>query len=208
MFWQFLCSPYFLQDYEIDFISLSYTRSVDDVVEARAFLDAVGLQNTKIFAKLESRQSLLNFKGILNEADGIIISRWGGGVGWLASGCVCGGNAAAAGLNVCWGPDLNRLCCGQKGSGCSRACKALCAASVQMDTFVSFIVLYRCRGNLGLDCLPEKMALVQKNLIQSCNLVSRQQQQQHGGAGRKCQHTTLPCWDGGVPGRQPRQTAL
>jgi hypothetical protein len=28
-----------------------------------------------------------------------------------------------------------------------------------------------CRGNLGLDCLPEKMALVQKNLIQSCNLV-------------------------------------
>jgi pyruvate kinase len=29
-----------------------------------------------------------------------------------------------------------------------------------------------CRGNLGLDCLPEKMALVQKNLIQSCNLVS------------------------------------
>lgn len=63
------------QDYEIDFISLSYTRSVDDVVEARAFLDAVGLQNTKIFAKLESRQSLLNFKGILNEADGIIISR-------------------------------------------------------------------------------------------------------------------------------------
>lgn len=90
-------------DYEVDFISLSYTRSVDDVVEARAFLDAVGLQNTKIFAKLESRQSLLNFKGILNEADGIIISR----------------------------------------------------------------------GNLGLDCLPEKMALVQKNLIQSCNLVGK-----------------------------------
>lgn len=70
-------SPPPAQDYEIDFISLSYTRSVDDVVEARAFLDAVGLQNTKIFAKLESRQSLLNFKGILNEADGIIISRWG-----------------------------------------------------------------------------------------------------------------------------------
>jgi pyruvate kinase len=32
----------------VDFISLSYTRSVDDVVEARAFLDAVGLQNTKV----------------------------------------------------------------------------------------------------------------------------------------------------------------
>jgi hypothetical protein len=36
------------QDYEIDFISLSYTRSVDDVLEARAFLDAVGLGNTKV----------------------------------------------------------------------------------------------------------------------------------------------------------------
>eukprot|EP00879_Flechtneria_rotunda_P021199 GHRR01022332.1.p1 GENE.GHRR01022332.1~~GHRR01022332.1.p1 ORF type:complete len:557 (+),score=186.89 GHRR01022332.1:438-2108(+) len=90
-------------DYEIDFISLSYTRSIDDILEARTFLDAVGLTNTKIFAKLESRQSLLNFKGILNEADGIIISR----------------------------------------------------------------------GNLGLDCLPEKMALIQKTLIQSCNLVGK-----------------------------------
>lgn len=29
------------------------------------------------------------------------------------------------------------------------------------------------RGNLGLDCLPEKMALIQKNLVQSCNLVGK-----------------------------------
>jgi len=60
-------------------------------VEARAFLDAVGLQNTKIFAKLESRQSLLNFKGILNEADGIIISRWAGALEFWGFVCrVCG----------------------------------------------------------------------------------------------------------------------
>ncbi|KAI8472796.1 MAG: pyruvate kinase [Monoraphidium minutum] len=91
------------QEYEIDFVSLSYTRTMDDVVEARDFLDSVGLNSTKIFAKLESRQALLNFKGVLNEADGVIISR----------------------------------------------------------------------GNLGLDCLPEKMALIQKNLIQSCNLVGK-----------------------------------
>lgn len=90
------------QEYEIDFLSLSYTRTVEDVVEARSFLDSIGLTSVKVFAKLESRQALLNFKGILNEADGIIISR----------------------------------------------------------------------GNLGLDCLPEKMALIQKTLIQSCNLVS------------------------------------
>lgn len=40
---------------------------------------------------------------------------------------------------------------------------------------MSVVCVYVCaamhRGNLGLDCLPEKMALVQKNLIQSCNLV-------------------------------------
>eukprot|EP00877_Chromochloris_zofingiensis_P009758 jgi/Chrzof1/5035/Cz15g09100.t1_PYK1[v5.2] len=91
------------QEYEIDFLSLSYTRTVEDVVEARSFLDSIGLTSVKVFAKLESRQALLNFKGILNEADGIIISR----------------------------------------------------------------------GNLGLDCLPEKMALIQKTLIQSCNLVGK-----------------------------------
>lgn len=91
------------QEYEIDFVSLSYTRTMDDIVEARDFLDSIGLTATKIFCKLESRQALLNFKGVLNESDGVIISR----------------------------------------------------------------------GNLGLDCLPEKMALIQKNLIQSCNLVGK-----------------------------------
>jgi pyruvate kinase len=30
---------------------------------------------TKLLAKLETRQALLNFQSILNEADGIIISR-------------------------------------------------------------------------------------------------------------------------------------
>ncbi len=52
---------------------------------------------------METRQALLNFKSILNECDGIIISR----------------------------------------------------------------------GNLGLDVAPEKMALVQKMLVQSCNLVGK-----------------------------------
>eukprot|EP00198_Chlamydomonas_reinhardtii_P006103 XP_001695439.1 pyruvate kinase [Chlamydomonas reinhardtii] len=97
------CLHILAQDFEIDFLSLSYTRAAEDVREARRFLDSIGMSNTKILAKLESRQSLLNFQGILNEADGIIISR----------------------------------------------------------------------GNLGLDCVPEKMALVQKTLVQACNLVGK-----------------------------------
>jgi hypothetical protein len=40
----------------VDFVCLSYTRTVTDVREAREFLDACGLAATKIFAKLESRQ--------------------------------------------------------------------------------------------------------------------------------------------------------
>ena len=39
------------------------------------YLQSVGMSNTKILAKLETRQALLNFQSILSEADGIIISR-------------------------------------------------------------------------------------------------------------------------------------
>lgn len=91
------------KEFEIDFVSLSYTRTREDVREARAFLDKVGMVNTKILAKVETRQSLLSFQGIVCEADAVIMSR----------------------------------------------------------------------GNLGLDCVPEKMALVQKTLVQICNMVGK-----------------------------------
>jgi hypothetical protein len=45
------------------------------VREAREFLDSVGLQSCRVLAKVETRQSLLNFRGILATADGIILSR-------------------------------------------------------------------------------------------------------------------------------------
>lgn len=57
----------------------------------------------QVVAKLESRQSLFNFKGIASAADGIILSR----------------------------------------------------------------------GNLGLDVVPEKMALIQKSVIANCNILVR-----------------------------------
>ena len=37
---------------DVDFVSLSYTRSGKDVREARAFLDSIGLKDTKILAKV------------------------------------------------------------------------------------------------------------------------------------------------------------
>jgi hypothetical protein len=40
------------------------------------------MNSTRILAKIETRQALLNFQGILAEADGIIVSR--GEADWLA----------------------------------------------------------------------------------------------------------------------------
>ena len=65
-------------EFEVDFVSLSFTRSGEDVAAARDFLDAVpggACSSTKILAKLETRQSLFNFAEIASTADGIILSR-------------------------------------------------------------------------------------------------------------------------------------
>nr|CBX24455.1 hypothetical_protein [Oryza glaberrima] len=61
---------------KIDFLSLSYTRHVEDVRQAREFLSKLGdLSQTQIFAKIENVEGLNNFDEILQEADGIILSR-------------------------------------------------------------------------------------------------------------------------------------
>ncbi|PKU79541.1 pyruvate kinase 1, cytosolic [Dendrobium catenatum] len=61
---------------KIDFLSLSYTRHAEDVREARDFLSKLGeLQQTQIFAKIENIEGLKHFDEILQEADGIILSR-------------------------------------------------------------------------------------------------------------------------------------
>ncbi|CAI9091250.1 OLC1v1026222C4 [Oldenlandia corymbosa var. corymbosa] len=60
----------------IDFLSLSYTRHAEDVRHAREFLSKLGdLSQTHIFAKIENVEGLTHFDEILQEADGIILSR-------------------------------------------------------------------------------------------------------------------------------------
>ncbi|PQM36553.1 pyruvate kinase 1 cytosolic-like [Prunus yedoensis var. nudiflora] len=60
----------------IDFLSLSYTRHAEDVRQAREFLSKLGdLNQTQIFAKIENVEGLNHFDEILQEADGIILSR-------------------------------------------------------------------------------------------------------------------------------------
>ncbi|KAJ4824830.1 hypothetical protein Tsubulata_027660 [Turnera subulata] len=72
---------------KIDFLSLSYTRHAEDVrqfemtpalakSQAREFLSKLGdLNQTQIFAKIENVEGLTHFDEILQEADGIILSR-------------------------------------------------------------------------------------------------------------------------------------
>ncbi|EHA8588245.1 Pyruvate kinase 1, cytosolic [Cocos nucifera] len=61
---------------KIDFLSLSYTRHAEDVRHSREFLAKLGdLNQTQIFAKIENIEGLTHFDEILQEADGIILSR-------------------------------------------------------------------------------------------------------------------------------------
>lgn len=60
----------------VDFISLSFTRSAEDVRKTRALLRTLGdLHQTQILAKIENIEGLRHFDSILAEADGIILSR-------------------------------------------------------------------------------------------------------------------------------------
>ncbi|KAH1097774.1 hypothetical protein J1N35_014695 [Gossypium stocksii] len=61
---------------KIDFLSLSYTRDIEDVLQAHEFLSNLSdLYQTQIFAKIENIEGLNHFDEILQEADGIILSR-------------------------------------------------------------------------------------------------------------------------------------
>ncbi|KAJ7549454.1 hypothetical protein O6H91_07G053800 [Diphasiastrum complanatum] len=60
----------------IDFLSLAFARSADDVRMAREYLSKFGgMEETHIFAKIENVEGLRHFDEILKEADGIIFSR-------------------------------------------------------------------------------------------------------------------------------------
>lgn len=60
---------------KVEIISLSYTRHVEDVRELRAFAKSQNLDETQIFAKIETVEGLKHFDEILLESDGIILSR-------------------------------------------------------------------------------------------------------------------------------------
>ena len=60
---------------EIDFLSISFCKSKEDVLKGREILDNCGLKNTEILAKIENHEGLINFEEILDHSYGLIISR-------------------------------------------------------------------------------------------------------------------------------------
>lgn len=60
---------------KIDYLSLSFTRSVADVQHARQVLARHGMEHIMIIAKIENLAGLNEFDNILSVADGIVFSR-------------------------------------------------------------------------------------------------------------------------------------
>ncbi len=65
---------------DVDYIAASFARSRDDMEKMRSFVNGLGGQNIKIIAKIENKEGLNNFEGILEVADGIMVARGDMGV--------------------------------------------------------------------------------------------------------------------------------
>ena len=60
---------------DIDFIAASFTRSKDDVIALRKFINYHGGRDICIIAKIENTEGIDNFDEILEHADGIMVAR-------------------------------------------------------------------------------------------------------------------------------------
>lgn len=65
---------------DVDFVAASFTRSKDDLIALRKFLDYHGGHAIRIIAKIENIEGVENFDEILSHADGIMIARGDMGV--------------------------------------------------------------------------------------------------------------------------------
>jgi pyruvate kinase len=59
---------------EVDWVALSFVRTVEDVRYAKAYLNSIG-SKAPIMAKLERGEGIDNIDGILEEVDGIMVAR-------------------------------------------------------------------------------------------------------------------------------------
>ncbi|KAI8930211.1 pyruvate kinase [Entophlyctis helioformis] len=62
----------FALKHDVDFISISCIRDIEDMTEVRIRL---GNSQIKVLAKIENKRSMINFESILRVADGVVIDR-------------------------------------------------------------------------------------------------------------------------------------
>jgi pyruvate kinase len=60
---------------DVDFIALSFVRSVNDVLAARRILAKTAQPGLPLIAKIEQREAIANIEEILAEADGVMVAR-------------------------------------------------------------------------------------------------------------------------------------
>lgn len=71
----------FAVDNNFDYISASFIRKPQDVIEMKNYLKSLGSEDIKIISKIESQEGIDNFDEILKVTDGIMVARGDLGVG-------------------------------------------------------------------------------------------------------------------------------
>ena len=61
--------------FPIHAIATSFTRTPEDILEVRKFLDETGMKNTKIIAKIENKIAIKNLEKLIKVSDEIMIAR-------------------------------------------------------------------------------------------------------------------------------------
>uniref|UniRef100_R7WD34 Pyruvate kinase n=1 Tax=Aegilops tauschii TaxID=37682 RepID=R7WD34_AEGTA len=59
----------------VDCIALSFVKDANDIKSLKTYLSRRSLEHIKIFAKIESLESLKNLKGIVEASDGVMVAR-------------------------------------------------------------------------------------------------------------------------------------
>lgn len=67
-------------DHEIDFISASFVRKAQDVLDIRELLEEKHMEHVQIFPKIESQEGINNFEDIIKVSDGLMVARGDMGV--------------------------------------------------------------------------------------------------------------------------------
>lgn len=148
-------------EFEVDFVSLSYCRDIGDIDEAREFLASIGADHTKLIAKCETRQSLMNFRSIAHAADGIIISRGNLGLDVQADKMAMVQKAMCSTCAILGKPAIiTRVCDSMIGIPRPTRAEATDIANAVLDGVDGILLgAETYRGKYGLDCVRVTVAI-------------------------------------------------